>query len=324
VIAAVQILIGFVLLLAGGRYLVRSGVALAERLRVSPLMIGLTVVAVGTSSPELLVNLTAAIKGVSSLGVGNVIGANIANVLLVLGAAGLVHPIARNPAVLRRDAPVMMLAVLGFAAVAWSGEILRWQGLFMVGCLVAYVAAVAMIEQRSAAALAERKAEVAQLEQPGPRPLWQMGAVLAASLAGLIGGSQLLVEGAVAAARMLGVGEAVIGATIVAFGTVMPELVASITAALHRHTDLAIGNVVGSIVVNVFGVLGLAAAVRPFAIPADVLRFDLWVMLIGCALLFAVGMRKEGIPRWICALMVATYVAYDIALYAGVPARFGG
>lgn len=323
-VTAAQILIGFVLLLGGGRYLVRSGVALAEHLGVSPLMIGLTVVAAGTSSPELLVNLTAAIKGVPSLGVGNVLGANIANVLLVLGAAGLVHPIARNPAILRRDAPVMMLAVLGFAAVAWSGEILRWQGVLMVACLAAYIAAVAVIERRSAAALAERKAEVAQLEPPRPRPLWLMAAILVASLAGLIAGSQLLVEGAVTAARMFGVGEAVIGATIVALGTVMPELIASVTAALQRHTDLAIGNVVGSIVMNIFGVLGLAAAVRPYAIPPEVLRFDLWLMLAACALLVAVGTRKDGIPRWICALMVATYVAYDIALYAGVPARFGG
>jgi cation:H+ antiporter len=242
----------------------------------------------------------------------------------VLGAAGLVYPIARNTAVLRRDAPVMMLAVLGFAAIAWSGDILRWQGVFMVGCLVAYIVAVARIERRSAAAAAERKAEVAELEERGRRPLWQTGAILAASLAGLIAGSHLLVEGAVVAARTLGVAEAVIGATIVAFGTVMPELIASVTAALHRHTDLAMGNVVGSIVVNIFGVLGIAAAVRPFAIPAEVLRFDLWIMLIACALLFAVGLRRDGIPRWTAALMVAAYVAYDVALYAGVPARFGG
>jgi cation:H+ antiporter len=323
-IIALQILGGLVLLLVGGRYLVRAGVMLAEEFRVSPLMIGLTVVAFGTSSPELLVNLMAAVKGVPSLGVGNVIGANIANVLLVLGAAGLVHPIARNPAVLQRDAPVMMLAVLGFGAVAWSGEILRWQGVLMLACLAAYIAAVAVIEKRSAAAVAERRDEVEALELPRRVPPWQTGGILVLSLAALVGGSHVLVDGAVSAARGLGVAEAVIGATIVAFGTVLPELIASVTAALHRHTDLAIGNVVGSIVANIFGVLGAAAVVRPYAIPPEVLRFDLWVMLAACALLFAAGRRKGGIPRWTCALMVAAYLAYDAALYLGLPARLGG
>lgn len=313
---------GLALLLLGGRYLVRAGVSLAEDMGISPLMIGLTIVAVGTSSPELLVNLMAAIKGVSSLGVGNVIGANIANVFLVLGAAGLVHPIARNSAILQRDAPVMLVAVLAFVALALVGEITRWQGLLMIACWAAYLFAVYRIERGSAAAVAERAAEVRELEGRR-RPIWQTAAILAASLAALIGGSHVLVEGAVSVAHGLGVGEAVVGATIVAFGTVMPELIASITAAMHRQTDLALGNVIGSIVVNIFGVLGLAAAVRPFAIPPDVLRFDLWVMLAASALLLVVGRRQAGIGRKIAIALLAAYVAYDVALYAGLPAWLG-
>jgi Ca2+/Na+ antiporter len=170
----------------------------------------------------------------------------------------------------------------------------------------------------SAAAMAERKAETRALEVRR-QPLWLTAAILAASIGALIGGSHVLVEGAVTVARSLGVGEAVIGATIVAFGTVMPELVASITAALNRHTDLALGNVIGSIVVNVLGVLGLAAAVQPFPIPPEMLRFDLWVMLAACVLLVALGRRAGGIGRGIAGGMIAAYVAYDIALYAGVP-----
>lgn len=318
-ISALQVLAGLVLLLVGGRFLVRAGVTLAEGMGVSPLMIGLTIVAVGTSSPELLVNLMAALKGVPSLGVGNVIGANIANVLLVLGAAGLVYPIARNSAILRRDGPVMLVAVLAFAAAALDGKLTRWQGLLMIACWAAYLFAIYRIERRSAAAMAERKAETREL-QVRRQPLWLTAAILAASIGALIGGSHILVEGAVTAARSLGVGEAVIGATIVAFGTVMPELIASITAALHRHTDLALGNVIGSIVVNVLGVLGLAAAVTPFPIPPEVLRFDLWVMLAACVLLVALGRRANGIGRRIAGGMIAAYVAYDIALYTGVPA----
>lgn len=318
-LSALQLTAGLVLLLVGGRFLVRAGVTLAEGMGVSPLMIGLTVVAAGTSSPELLVNLMAAFKGVPSLGVGNVIGANIANVLLVLGAAGLIYPIARNSAILRRDGPVMLVAVLAFAAAALDGELTRWQGLLMVACWGAYLFAVYRIERRSAAAMAARKAETRELHVRR-QPIWLTAAILAASVGALIGGSHLLVEGAVTVARGLGVGEAVIGATIVAFGTVMPELVASVTAALHRHTDLALGNVIGSIVVNVLGILGLAAAVFPFPIPPEVLRFDLWVMLAACALLVALGRRARGIGRPISAGMVAAYVAYDIALYAGVPA----
>lgn len=318
VIAALQVLAGLALLLVGGRFLVRAGVTLAEGMGVSPLMIGLTIVAIGTSSPELLVNLMAALKGVPSLGVGNVIGANIANVLLVLGAAGLVYPIARNSAILRRDGPVMLVAVLAFAVAAWDGRLTRWQGLLMIACWGAYLVAVYRIERRSKAAIAERKAETRELEVRR-QPLWLTALILSGSIAALIGGSHLLVEGAVVAARGLGVGEAVIGATVVAFGTVMPELVASITAALHRHTDLALGNVIGSIVVNVLGVLGLTAAVTPFPIPPEVLHFDLWVMLAACVLLVALGRRPHGIGRWTAGVMVAAYVAYDIALYAGVP-----
>jgi cation:H+ antiporter len=320
VIPALQVLAGLALLLVGGRFLVRAGVTLAEGMGVSPLMIGLTIVALGTSSPELLVNVMSAIRGVPSLGVGNVVGANIANVLLVLGVAGLVYPIARNSAILRRDGPVMLVAVLAFAAVAWSGKLVRWQGILMIACWVAYVVAIYRIERRSAAALAERKAETRELEVRR-QPIGLTTLILAASIAALVGGSHVLVEGAVAAARGLGVGEAVIGATIVAFGTVMPETIASVTAALHRQTDLALGNVIGSIVVNIFGVLGVAAAVQPFAIPPEVLRFDLWVMLAACVLLVMLGRRARGIGRWIAAGMVAAYVAYDVALYAGVPAR---
>ena len=319
VISALQLTAGLILLLVGGRFLVRSGVTLAEGMGVSPLMIGLTVVAIGTSSPELLVNLMAAFKGVPSLGVGNVIGANIANVLLVLGAAGLVFPIARNSAILRRDGPVMLVAVLAFAAAALDGELTRWQGLLMIACWGAYLFAVYRIERRSAAAMAARKAETRELHERR-QPVWLTAAILAGSIGALIGGSHLLVEGAVTVARGLGVSEAVIGATIVAFGTVMPELVASITAALHRHTDLALGNVIGSIVVNVLGILGLAAAIFPFPIPPEVLQFDLWVMLAVCALLVALGLRSNGIGRRIAGAMVVGYVAYDVALYAGVPA----
>jgi cation:H+ antiporter len=320
VIPALQVLAGLALLLVGGRFLVRAGVTLAEGMGVSPLMIGLTIVALGTSSPELLVNVMSAVRGVPSLGVGNVVGANIANVLLVLGAAGLVYPIARNSAILRRDGPVMLVAVLAFAVIAWSGKLVRWQGILMIACWVAYVVAIYRIERRSAAALAEREAETRELEVRR-QPIGLTTLILAASIAALVGGSHVLVEGAVAAARGLGVGEAVIGATIVAFGTVMPETIASVTAALHRHTDLALGNVIGSIVVNIFGVLGVAAAVQPFAIPPEVLRFDLWVMLAACVLLVILGRRAQGIGRWIAAGMVAAYVAYDVALYAGVPAR---
>lgn len=323
-ISALQIIGGLVLLLAGGRFLVRAGVTLAEQMGVSPLMIGLTVVAAGTSSPELLVNLMAAVRGAPGLGVGNVLGANIANVLLVLGVAGLVHPIARNPAVLKRDAPVMLVAVLAFAVIAWGGDLARWQGILMIACLVAYMTAVYRIERRSTAALAARRAEVKEAEVKPAPPVWITGLVLVGAIVALIVGSDLLVDGAITLARSAGLSEAVIGATIVAFGTVMPEAIASVMAALHRHTDLAIGNVIGSIVINTFGVLGVAAAVRPFAIPPEILHFDLWVMLAACVLLVALGWQARGIGRKTCAAMLAAYVAYDVALYAGVPARLAG
>ncbi|MCW5770210.1 MAG: calcium/sodium antiporter [Rhodospirillaceae bacterium] len=323
-ITFLQIAGGLVLLLGGGRFLVRAGVALAEQIGVSPLMIGLTVVAMGTSAPELLVNVMAASRGVASLGVGNVVGANIANVLLVLGAAGVVYPIARNPAILKRDAPVMLVAVLAFAGIAWGGDIARWQGVLMIACLVAYMVAVYRIERRSTAALAARKAEVKEAAVKPQPPIWLTGLIMVGAITALIVGSDLLVDGAITLARSAGLSEAVIGATIVAFGTVMPEAIASMMAALHRHTDLAIGNVIGSIVINTFGVLGLAAVVRPYPIPPAILHFDLWVMLAACLLLVLLGWRAAGIGRKTCIAMLAAYVAYDIALYVGVPARLAG
>lgn len=322
-IIAAQILGGLALLLLGGRFLVRAGVAIADRFGVSPLLIGLTIVSIGTSSPELLVAMQAAIEGVPGLAIGNVVGSNVGNVLLVLGLAGAIHPIARNSAVLRRDGPVMLIAVLAFAAIAVDGSVSRWQGVLMVLCLLAYLFAVYVLERRSRAAQAERGAQAAELAGTH-RPLWLDAATIVASLGALLVGSDLMVDGAVALARRLAVHEAVIGATIVAFGTIMPEAVASIAAALHRNADLAVGNVVGSIVFNILGIVGAVAIVRPLPVPPEILRFDLWVMIAAAVLLVALTARSRGIGRATAIAMLAAYGVYAAAALLGLPARLFG
>lgn len=308
---------GFVLLLFGAEYLVRGAVSLARRLRVSPMVIGMTVVAYGTTAPELVVSLQAAIDGQPGIAVGNVVGSNIANILLILGTSATIAPIACDPKRLYRDAAVMLGSALLFTALALSGAISRWQGVLMFAALVVF-SGYAYVSERCRRAAEGGPAEITEEFEEGPRSPWLALLAILGGIAAVVIGARLLVGGAVTLARMLGVGEEVIGLTVVAVGTSLPELATAVVAALRRHSEVALGNVIGANIYNLLAIMGLVSAVTPLRVPPQILRFDLWFMLaVTLALLVSVLLRR-GIDRSAGILFLVAFTAYFALQYVGV------
>ncbi|NNF59021.1 MAG: calcium/sodium antiporter [Rhodothermaceae bacterium] len=293
---AVAALLSGLVLLTGGAYgLVRGASALALRFGVSPLLVGLTVVALGTSAPELVVSVQAALQGAGGIAVGNIVGSNIANVGLILGIAALIRPIRANRAVIRRDGIIMIGASLLVAGLLLDGRLGRPEGALLLLGLVAYLA------WSLRTALRERVRAEDELEVSLPAD--SLGQSLGAAVVGLfvlVLGARLLVDGAVTVAQALGVSNAVIGLTVVAVGTSLPELATSLVAAARGESDIAVGNVIGSNTFNLLGILGMAALTQPLHAPG-LASTDLAVMLSlggGGVLFLATGARLsrlEGI-----------------------------
>ncbi|MFO1146312.1 MAG: calcium/sodium antiporter [Rhodospirillales bacterium] len=301
---------GLVVLVLGAELLVRSSVAVARRLGISPLMIGLTLVGFGTSSPELLASMAAALKGSSGIAVGNVVGSNICNVLLILGAAALIAPLAITRAAFLRDGPVMMGVSVLLLGVCLLGEVPRWIGACLLALLMVYLVWCYRTERRDPHAAQVHEGEAA-LVASAP------AASIALSIAGAVGGllllvlgAWLLVEGAMILARTFGVSETIIGLTVVAVGTSLPELATSVVAAARRQADVAFGNIIGSNIYNILGILGAVAVVQPVAIPTEIAAFDIWVMLASSALLVLFAMTGWRIVRWEGAALLAAYGLY--------------
>lgn len=307
------------LLLFGGEFLVRGAVALADRLGVSHLVIGLTVVAAGTSAPELVVCLIAALEGSPGIAVGNVIGSNIANILLILGVAGLICVLPVNRRSLYRDGSVAIFAAILLAVISMTGTIERWHGFLMLVCLVAYLGFCYRSDRRSRKAQASLDVEIEELAGK-ERRLWLLLLYLFGGLAGVLVGSDLLVQGATEVARTAGVSEAIIGLTLVALGTSLPELATGIIAARHKHTDLALGNVLGSNIYNILAIMGVVAVTQPLAVPAEIIAFDLWAMLGVTIAFLGVAFLARRIGRPVAVVFLFAYAAYILALYAGVSA----
>jgi cation:H+ antiporter len=306
-------LAGLITLAVGGEILVRGASALAAALRISPLVIGLTVVAFGTSAPELAVTLQAGLIGQPDVAVGNVVGSNIANVLLILGLSSLAAPLVVSSQLVRFDVPLMIAASLALPALGYDGVLARHDGAVLFGSLLVYTV---WAVRKSRAERREVQEEFSHVyAEPAakrePRLLVQIALIVVGLI--LLGlGSRWLVRGAVDLARLAGVGELIIGLTIVAVGTSLPELVTSVVAALRGERDIAVGNIVGSNLFNILGVLGLSSLIAPGGIrlaPAA-LRFDIPVMIavaVACLPIFFTGRR---IARWEGALFLGYYVAY--------------
>jgi cation:H+ antiporter len=306
-----HMLIGLAGLFFGGEALVRGAVAIAERMGISKLVIGLTIVGFGTSLPELLVSMNAALTGAPDIALGNVVGSNTVNILLILGVSALVYPITGWDRNVRRDALVALaVAVLTLILVQFS-HIGRPAGLMMLAALGLYLWSIFSKEKLAPSQIMDesdphRASDMTQIAAGGAVVL---GLLL------LVAGADFLVEGATGIARSLGISEAVIGLTIVAVGTSLPELATSVAAALRKHSDVALGNVIGSNIFNVLGILGLTALVHPVGVGPGFAVFDVPVMLAVTFLLAGLMFYAKTIDRRIGAAMAAAYGAYTAALF---------
>jgi len=306
----VQLAAGFLLLLVGGEALVRGAVATARRFGVSPLLIGLTLVGFGTSMPELITSLEAVLVGSPGIAVGNVVGSNIANILLILGVAALIWPMRCDPEAFYRDGAVVVVSAVAFIAVCVDGMVERSAGILFVVLLCVYVVGTYLMERRHPDASAQVYEHEEASKDATPKALWIALLFVFGGIAITIAGAKLLVLGAVTLARDFGVSETVIGLTVVAVGTSLPELATSVVAAIRRQADVAFGNIVGSNIFNILGILGVTAIVSPLPLPPEIVRFDLWVLLGATGLLIAFTVTGWRLVRVEGAIFLAAYIGY--------------
>jgi cation:H+ antiporter len=307
---------GLVLLFLGGEGLVRGSVAIATRLGLSKLVVGMVIVGFGTSAPELVVSLQAALAGSPDIALGNVIGSNIANILLILGIAALLTPLANEDGGIKREALVMLLAAAALVAALWYGELNRLIGFALLAGLAVHLTLAFLKERRSRADIAEGAAYEHEADEVTDIPL-KLPIAIIATLAGLgllVVGAELMVEGSTAIARDFGVSEAVIGLTIVAVGTSLPELATAIVAAIRRHSDVVLANIVGSNIFNVLAILGITATIAPIGVSERFLLIDGPIMLVVTLLAFVILLRARTVSRLIGGGFLASYCGYILFL----------
>jgi cation:H+ antiporter len=305
-----SILGGLVLLALGGDVTIRGALAAGRRLNISPLLSGLVIVGFGTSAPELAVSVDAALNAQPEIALGNVIGSNISNVLLVLGLCALIAPLAVKPLVLRRDATVVVGGTVLFLLLVAGGALARWDAALLMSAFVAYLLWAYWSERYRQAPAADMRAAEADTVSALPHSWWVIGPALLLGIVMLIAGSRLLLSGAVAIAGHYGVSQSLIGLTLVAVGTSLPELAVSVMAALRRYADVVVGNLLGSNIFNVLGILGVSAMLQPLPISARMLIFDQWVMLgaaLAVLLFLYTGRRLSRVEG---GILLAAYLGY--------------
>ncbi len=304
--AATYLLLGFGLLYLGGEALVRGAAGLGLRFGLSPLVVGLTIVAFGTSSPELIVALDAAIRGYSEVAIGNVVGSNICNVGLILGIAALIRPMKIEAQVIRIDAPIALAATVLLIVMLYDGELSRINGMLLFGGILGYTGFTLWQARRESGTVEN---EFKEEHRPSLYPTHVLLISVGGGLAALIVGGNLFVDGAVSLAQALGVSQALIALTIVALGTSLPELAASVIASLRGHGDIAVGNVVGSNIFNILATLGVGALATPLS-RGDVQMFDLAAMLAVAVLLLPLLYWRFTLGRVRGVLLLLLYAGY--------------
>ncbi|OSQ40737.1 calcium/sodium antiporter [Thalassospira mesophila] len=311
-----QIFAGLVLLTAGGEFMVRGAVGLALLMGISKVIVGLTIVAAGTSAPEFVVSLNAALAGAGDIAMGNVVGSNIANILLILGSVALLKPVMASRTTTVRDGGAMLLGTLLFIGLCLFGVIDRWAGVLMLAVLIGIWYFTYKHDKQSpcdASVLHENEAD-----EVGEAPTGWAKPVIA-TLIGVVGltfGADLLVDGGVTVAREFGISEAVIGLTLVAFGTSLPELAASMVAAFRGHSDVALGNVFGSNLLNLLVIIGGVSVISPITVPAQIAGSDMWIMLAVTVAVLVVAFAGRRIGRVAGAIFMAAYFGYIGMLFA--------
>ena len=307
------LLLGLVLLSVGADWLVRGASEIALRAGVTPLVIGLTVVAFGTSAPELLVSLQANLdpNTQADIAVGNVVGSNICNIALLLGLAALIRPLLVGSQVVKREIPILLGVTGVFVAMIWDGNLARWEGVLLtVGIIVYVVTSVLHARRHPGEVLADIPDEV---KKEARGPVWKSLLWVVIGLAGLVYGADRLVFGGVSIAEKMGVPQVVIGLTLVAIGTSLPELATTIAAARRNETDIIAGNIIGSNLFNIMAVMGIASAIKPITV-ATLNRLDLWVMAGFTLVLVPFLARGAKINRLEGGLLVTGYLVYCVWL----------
>ncbi len=311
-IILVSLLSGLILLWLGGEGFVRGSVAVATRLKVSQLMIGLTLVGFGTSLPELMTSVTAALAGTPGLAIGNIVGSNITNVLLILAVAALIKPVNARPEAFYRDATALAAATVIGTTFIFFGDIGRIHGLILLVGLAVYIVKVYLSERQHLSPASKVFTGEAQVIESKPET-WLMAIILViGGLVAVIGGAWLFIFGATELALIWGVSKTFIGLTVVAVGTSLPELVITGVASIRGRSDVALGNIIGSNMFNILGVLGVTALVAPFEVPPELKIFDLLVMLAATALLIIFAATDKRVTRWEGGGLLVGYVAFMV------------
>lgn len=310
----IYIIIGFICLVKGGDFLIEGAVAIAKKAKLSPMVIGLTVIGFGTSAPELLVSAQASLAGSSGIAIGNVVGSNIANIALILGVTSLICPIPSKKSTIKIEMPFMALAMIVFVASAITGTIDRWMGIIMFIMIVSFVTWQVMKSRKQSQEEAENEEEIDQKSLP----LWRALLYVVLSIGVMVWGSNLLVEGASGIAMDLGTRfgveaaemERIVGLTIVAVGTSLPELFASVIAARKGETDMAIGNIIGSVTFNILCVIGVSSAISPITNSFTGFEIDYTLMFTLAFLLWLFLRTKYVLERWEGAVLLAIYILF--------------
>jgi len=305
---------GFVLLFLAGELLVRGASSLAERLGVQPLVIGIVIVGFGTSVPELATSVRAALQGAPGIAMGNIVGSNMANMLLILGAGALIYPIATKRLHVFRDGGFGALGAVLLGLAAWYGELTRFAGIVLVTALVGYLWFLIHDDHKQRRAQDEEN-DVERVSLLSSAVLID-GLILLSGIAGVLLGGKFLVDGAVEMARVYGIEESIVGLTVVALGTSLPELATSIIAAFKRQTDLAVGNVLGSNVYNIFGIGGATAVITPVSISPHMAAVDIPLLIALSVALIGIIVWQHGVTRLTGVAFLMGYCAYVFALLA--------
>ncbi len=305
------LIFGLALLVGAGDALVRGAVAMSLRFGIPAIIISATVIAFGTSAPELLISVEAALEGAAGIALGNVVGSNIANVLLVLGVPALMAPLAACGTDAHRNLYFMIFATVVFAMFALMNGFAFWGGLilFVITCAMIWDSLREGLKARAAGLDIEDDLEDLDDVDPNMAP-WKIGLLVLAGIIGLPIGADFLIDGARGIARSIGVSEAVIGLTLVAIGTSLPELATTVVAAMRRQTDVAIGNVIGSNIFNITAIIGVAAMVAPLPVPGEILARDLWIMVGASALLVPFVLFCKPMGRVTGAIFLGLYILY--------------
>lgn len=308
------ILVGFVLLIGGAEYLVRGAVAIANKLKIPSIIVGLTIVAFGTSTPEFVVSIKAALNGVGGISIGNIVGSNIANILLILGVAGVISSVTCEKKTFLRDWGFMMFTTLLFVVFALSGKFVFWHGLIMLAVLIGFIV-FNYFNSKDTPDDSETQSSLANKN-------WFVVVVITViGLLAILYGSELLVKGAVNLAKIFGVSEAIIGLTIVAIGTSMPELATTVVASIRKQNGVALGNVVGSNIWNIVFIMGATSTIVDVEVVRQIMVYDIWVMLFATVVLLPIMMTQSKLNRiegWLFLLLYTGYITSQVLIAQGI------